>query len=162
MNKDRPVDTNSRPQKRTGLSVEDEGMRNHNWTTGSTRRNYRETGYPIPKIWGLCRNWLNLRDLEAIKGVIHLQAFCCCIDGQAIIEPLLIVVSLFTPVCPPSPRSLDQKVVSQWQASGQTDQPWTSGVNSVQQEPMMEMKLCGLDNCAMEKEDNVLEIECST
>uniref|UniRef100_A0A915KN94 Uncharacterized protein n=1 Tax=Romanomermis culicivorax TaxID=13658 RepID=A0A915KN94_ROMCU len=41
------------------------------------------------------------------------------------------------------------------------DQPSTSGVSSVQQEPTMGMKLCGLPRCAMEKEENVPEIECS-
>uniref|UniRef100_A0A915JS37 Uncharacterized protein n=1 Tax=Romanomermis culicivorax TaxID=13658 RepID=A0A915JS37_ROMCU len=29
------------------------------------------------------------------------------------------------------------------------------------QEPMMEIKLCGLHNCAMEKKENMLELECS-
>uniref|UniRef100_A0A915HPH9 Uncharacterized protein n=1 Tax=Romanomermis culicivorax TaxID=13658 RepID=A0A915HPH9_ROMCU len=53
-----------------------------------------------------------------------------------------------------------QKVVNQSQASEQTDQSLISGVNSVQQEPMMEIKLCGLHNCAMEKEENVPELEC--
>uniref|UniRef100_A0A915KBZ7 Uncharacterized protein n=1 Tax=Romanomermis culicivorax TaxID=13658 RepID=A0A915KBZ7_ROMCU len=51
-----------------------------------------------------------------------------------------------------------KKVVNQSQASGQTDQLSISGGNSVQQEPMMEMKLCGLHNCAIEREENVPEL----
>uniref|UniRef100_A0A915JX17 Uncharacterized protein n=1 Tax=Romanomermis culicivorax TaxID=13658 RepID=A0A915JX17_ROMCU len=47
------------------------------------------------------------------------------------------------------------------QASGQTDQLLIGGINSVQQEPIVEMKLCGLHICAMEKEENVPELECN-
>uniref|UniRef100_A0A915K0P9 Uncharacterized protein n=1 Tax=Romanomermis culicivorax TaxID=13658 RepID=A0A915K0P9_ROMCU len=54
-----------------------------------------------------------------------------------------------------------QKVVNHSQACGQTDQSLISGVNSVQKELMMEIKLCGLHNCPMEKEENVPELECS-
>uniref|UniRef100_A0A915HXI6 Uncharacterized protein n=1 Tax=Romanomermis culicivorax TaxID=13658 RepID=A0A915HXI6_ROMCU len=59
------------------------------------------------------------------------------------------------------PDEVATKLLKRSQASGQTDQPSISGVNSVQQEAMMEMKPCGLHNCAMEKEENLPELECS-
>uniref|UniRef100_A0A915HJY5 Uncharacterized protein n=1 Tax=Romanomermis culicivorax TaxID=13658 RepID=A0A915HJY5_ROMCU len=63
-------------------------------------------------------------------------------------QPLVVNQSSNTPLTP-------QKVVNQSKASRQTDQPSIGGVNSVQEEPMLVVKLCGLHTCTMEKEENV-------